>query len=167
MHFDSIILICYIHGSVLQWNAYLYFFISQKVRENSNKECNCTSNWKFSSKTFIGEELCREEPRSADGQWAMSQQCAHVVKKAIGILGCGQQVEGGEPPPLLCPDEDISEVLCPGLGFSVQEGQGTSREIPLEGHRGLRSLFLMKKGQETWDCLVWGKLRGDFIFAYK
>jgi len=34
---------------------------------------------------------------------------------------CGQQVEGGSPPPLLCPGEAPSAVLCPVLGSSVQE----------------------------------------------
>jgi len=41
-----------------------------------------------------------------DDKLTMSQQCA---KKANGILECieecGQQVEGGCPPPLLCPSE--------------------------------------------------------------
>ena len=48
---------------------------------------------------------------------AMCQQYALVAKKANGILGCikecGQQVEGGGPPPLLCPDE-------PHLEYCVQ-----------------------------------------------
>ena len=34
---------------------------------------------------------------------------------------CGQQVEGGSPPPLLCPGEAPSAVLCPVLGSPVQE----------------------------------------------
>jgi len=33
---------------------------------------------------------------------------------------CGQQVEGGSPPPLLCPSEAPSAVLCPVLGSPVQ-----------------------------------------------
>ena len=34
---------------------------------------------------------------------------------------CGQQVEGGSPPPLLCPGEAPSAVLGPVLGSPVQE----------------------------------------------
>jgi len=71
---------------------------------------------------------------------AMSQQCAFVTKKSNNILECikkecSQQVEGGESPPLFCPGEAISGVLCPVLGSSVQERQETSRENSVKGCR--------------------------------
>jgi len=39
------------------------------------------------------------------------------------------------PPPLICPGETTSAVLCPVLGSPVQERQGTSRKSPAEGHK--------------------------------
>ena len=53
-----------------------------------------------------------------EGQWYLE----------VHYKECGQQVEGGDPPALLCPWEVTSVVLCPDLGFSVQERQESSRE---------------------------------------
>ncbi|GAB0204558.1 mitochondrial enolase superfamily member 1 [Grus japonensis] len=76
-----------------------------------------------------------------DNKVSMSQQCAHMAKKANGILGSiqksvvSQHVKGGYPPPLLCPGEVTSGVLCPVLGSPVQERQGTIGESPVEGYK--------------------------------
>ena len=59
-----------------------------------------------------------------DDKVTVSQQRALVAQKASGLLGCiecGQRVEGGSPPPLLCPGEAPSAVLRPVLGSPVQE----------------------------------------------
>ena len=44
---------------------------------------------------------------------------------------CGQKDEGGSPPPLLCPGETPSGVLCPVLSSPVQED-----DEPLEKLQG-------------------------------
>lgn len=58
--------------------------------------------------------------------WQPSLFIWRVFKKSMA----GQQVEGCYPPPLICPDEATSGVLCPVLGSPVIEIQGTSWESP-------------------------------------
>ena len=78
-----------------------------------------------------------------DNRLAVSQQCALVAKKANLMLPGsikkkirGQQVNGGDPPPLMCPGEPTFRLLCPVLGSSVQKRQGSPRRSPVEGHKG-------------------------------
>ena len=56
-----------------------------------------------------------------DSRLAMSQLCGQEGQWNPGVLEkSSQQVEGGDPSPLLCPGEATCGVLCPGLSFSVQ-----------------------------------------------
>ena len=59
---------------------------------------------------FVGHEpsVC---PGCQEGQW----------DPGVHQEECGQQVEGGSPPPLHCPGEAPSAVLCSVLGSPVQE----------------------------------------------
>jgi len=50
-------------------------------------------------------------PGCQEGQW----------HPGVHHKECGQQGEGGSPPPLLCPSKASSAVLCPVLGSPVQE----------------------------------------------
>ena len=78
-----------------------------------------------------GEELCREGPGCSGGQHVGHEPAVCLCGQedqwypGVHYKECGQQVKGGDPPALLCPGEATSGVLCPVLGFSVQERQGT------------------------------------------
>jgi len=68
-----------------------------------------------------------------DEKLNVNQQYALVAQKASSILGCikkrsGQQGQGEDCSPLLCPCEVPSGALHPGLAYPVQKGCSVSRE---------------------------------------
>ena len=73
------------------------------------------------------------------------------------------------PAGLLCPHEATFGLLCPILDFSVQKRQGTSREIPVEGHKDDEGpgVSPIRGKAESWDCSAWRRLRRDLINVYK
>jgi len=77
-----------------------------------------TCNWRFVC--YIEPAAC---PGCQEGQW----------DPGVHHEECGQQVEGGSSPPLLCPGEAPSAVLCPVLGSPVQERWGATGDSPAEG----------------------------------
>ena len=86
----------------------------------------------------LGEELIESSPDEKNLEILVGEN-----------LYMGQQGEGGDYPPLLCPCEAPSGVLHPGLVPWVGERQGAIGAGPEEGHK-----------DDQRAALLWGKIEG-------
>ncbi|GAB0189937.1 mitochondrial enolase superfamily member 1 [Grus japonensis] len=93
----------------------------------------------------LGEEWIESSPKEKDlgvlidEKLNMSWQCCACSPESQPCPGlhqkkCGQQVEGGDPAPLLGSGETPPGVLRPALGAPVQERHGAVGASPEEGH---------------------------------
>ena len=90
----------------------------------------------------------------------MSQQCAFSSPESQLYPGLhqkkhGQQVEGGDPAPLLCAGEASPAVLHPDVESSAQERHGPVGACPEEGHKNdPRDGIPLLQGQAERDGAV-------------
>ena len=122
--------------------------VSLCMKKDVSCEYRLTSFWKENVISSEITESCRQydllEETSVekdlgvlmDDRLAMSQQCALVVRKASGILGCIKRSVASRSRKAvlpICTGEATSGILCAVLGSLVQERQGSSRESTAEG----------------------------------
>ena len=107
----------------------------------------------------------------------MNQQCALVAKKGNGILGSlkkkhGQQVKGGDPPPLLCPGRP-----CPHLEYCIhfwapqyKKDRDLLERVQWKATKVIKGLEHLACEERLGDVDLFSlekrRLRGDVINVY-
>ena len=89
-----------------------------------------------------------------DNRLAMNQQCSLVISWGA-LKRVWQQIKGGDPPSLLCPDEATSGVLRPALGSLDQERTEASGERPVEVYKDDWGLEHLPYEERLRDCSAW------------
>ena len=116
----------FIFCAFLHFPAKLWSLLSQSNHLWKSSTDNATFNI-IKTKILWGKELRGTGRQQVDHEPPVCS-CGQSYP-GVYYEESGQQVKGGDPPPLLCPGEDTSGVQCPVLHFP---GSRTDRDL-LEG----------------------------------
>ncbi|GAB0178485.1 triadin [Grus japonensis] len=130
----------------------------------------------------LGEEWIESSPEEKDLGVLIDEKTQH--EPAVGACSperqpcpglhqkrCDQQVEGGDPAPLLCSCETPPGVLRPALGAPVQERHGAVGASPEEAMKLIRGLEHLSYEDRLRELGLFSlekrQLRGDLTVAFQ